>query len=57
MSSPIGMEIYDPQGHRLSLTGSERAACKLHHEVALISTSFWHHPYLLQGKRTGGVPR
>ena len=26
MPSPTGMQIYDPQGHRLYLTGSERAA-------------------------------
>ncbi len=24
MPSPTGMQIYDPQGHRLYLTGSER---------------------------------
>jgi hypothetical protein len=31
-------------------------ACKLHQEVALISTNFWHPNYLWQGKRTCEYP-
>jgi len=30
--------------------------CKLHQEVALISTNFWHLNYLWQGKRTCEYP-
>src|SRR5262245_14837717 len=34
MPSPTGMQIYDPQGHRLSLTSSERAAFRTAAEAA-----------------------
>ena len=34
MPSPTGMQIYDPQGHRLYLTGSERAAFRTAAEAA-----------------------
>ena len=34
MPSPTGMRIYDPQGHRLYLTGSERAAFRTSAEAA-----------------------
>ena len=34
MPSPTGMQIYDPQGHRLYLTGSERAAFRQAAEAA-----------------------
>ena len=34
MPSPTGMQIYDPQGHRLYLTGSERAAFRSAAEAA-----------------------
>ena len=43
MSSPTGMQIYDTQGHRLSLTGSERAAFRQATEAAPreVRTSCW----------------
>ena len=34
MPSPAGRQIYDPQGHRLYLTGSERAAFRTAAEAA-----------------------
>ena len=34
MPSPTGMQIYDPHGHRLYLTGSERAAFRTAAEAA-----------------------
>ena len=34
MPSPTGMQIYDSQGHRLYLTGSERAAFRTAAEAA-----------------------
>ena len=34
MPAPTGMQIYDPQGHRLYLTGSERAAFRTAAEAA-----------------------
>ena len=43
MPSPPGMQIYDTQGHRLSLTGSERAAFRPAAEAAPreVRTSCW----------------
>ena len=43
MPSPTGIQIYDPQGHRLYLTSSERAAFRSAAEAALreVRTYCW----------------
>ena len=43
MPSPTGMQIYDRQGHRLYLTGSERAAFRTAAEAAPreVRTYYW----------------
>ena len=43
MPSPTGMQIYDPHGHHLYLTGSERAAFRTAAEAAPreVRTSCW----------------
>src|SRR5262245_50401575 len=51
MPSPTGMQIYDRQGHRLYLTGSERAAFRTAAEVAPREVRTYCHTLLYTGCR------